>query len=494
MKQPLNRNEFLFEEIALSLDQLPPISRESKLRDLLSNFPDCIDAWYMLIDLVMRNGNHIEAIRLVRFALNQLKNKTPFINTHFDLLLELKMWDVLECCPKLSSNQANKNIEISLDNIEFQLLRNPARGFEVLKEFCAENPMNFRLMISLSSAISIAKFGIPSICFFLSSKWHWTIQRPITEKFDELRMPYYVTTKTWALNLLRPKIVVISDPAPELIRWLRANLPQTKIVSTRHGIGVGGKNYGLYAAAATDFICVTSQSIKNDLCKRALLGLDQVWVTGFSQMDGLFQSIDSHAYTSTVKSVTYAPTFDQRLSSIEIIGDDPIRWILGNNQNINLTIRPHPHLFRLNPTLMSMWKENANQKTNVFFDDSRGSELSDLLIRTDLLISDISSVALQFIALNRPIICLVDLEKAKLSSKYAPSELEWQMHAGARVVTEKDKLSNTVDSLLSNGDDSDTIADRDRLRNYLFGDLTDGNASYRIATHLSQLASTLSSH
>lgn len=100
---------------------------------------------------------------------------------------------------------------------------------------------------------------------------------------------------------------------------------------------------------------------------------------------------------------------------------------------------------------------------------------------------------MQFIALNSSIVCFVDLKKEKLSPKCAPNELEWQMHAGARVVTEKDQLSNTVDFLRTNGYKRYTIAERNRLKNYLFGNLTDGDASLRIFTHLYQLASTLTS-
>lgn len=487
IKNKINKNQISFEKIRLNLNKLPLISREGKLREFLSCFPNYGEAWHMLIALVASNGNHIEAIRLSKLALGRFKDDRNFLNNHIDLLLNQGMWDEAKFYLDLFLNHPNKTIDKTTDDIEFGFMKDPVKGLKDIQKKYLENNGNLRLTASLLSAQSITKFGTPSICFYLSSEWHWPIQEPITQELNNLKMSFYVTTKIWAIKLLDPKIIVISDAAPGVIRWIRTNLPQAKIVSTRHGIGVGGKNYGLYAAAATDYICVTSESIKNDLCNRALLSPEQVWVTGFTQMDGLFKLMNLGVEHSNFKSVTYAPTFDPKLSSIEVIGDNPVHWIRGNNKNIKLTIRPHPHLFRYNPTLMSAWKKNISQEANVFFDDSQVTDLSSLLIKTDLLISDVSSVALQFIALNRPIVCVVDLEKAKTSPKYAPNELEWKMHDSAKVVTKKIDLSHVVETLLVKGDDTDTLAKRNQMRKYLFGDVTDGRAGIRIAKNLSEL-------
>ena len=374
-----------------------------------------------------------------------------------------------------------------LDTIEIKFAKHPTLGLDVFQKYLEEHPKSFRSTVGMLSAQSISKYGNPSICFYLSFPWHWSIQEPIVQELDGLKTSFYVTTKKWALKILQPKVVVISDATPKIIRWIRVNLPHTKIVSTRHGIAVGGKNFGLQAAAATDFICVSSESIKKDLCKRALLNQDQVWVTGFPQMDSLFKDANLGFNNSSFKSVTYAPTYDPKLSSIEVIGDNPVQWIRGNNQSINLTIRPHPHLFFYQPELMNRWKEIIRLENNVVLDDSPFSSLSALLNKTDLLISDVSSVALQFIALDKPIICVVDIEKAKLSDKFAPDEIEWKMHAGTKLVNRSVDLPSAVESSLIDGDSDSILAERSRIRKYLFGDMTDGNAGVRIAQRLTKL-------
>jgi CDP-glycerol glycerophosphotransferase (TagB/SpsB family) len=286
---------------------------------------------------------------------------------------------------------------------------------------------------------------------------------------------------------LQPKIVVISDALPIVISWIRFHLPNTKIVNTRHGIGIGGKNYGLYAAAATDYICVTSKTLKQDLCRDAMLDENQVWVTGFSQMDGLFRFSSTLNKQSNLPRVTFAPTADPKLSAIDLIGDNPIRWIRGNNKNIHLTIRPHPNLFLHANRLMNAWKEIIRNEPNVVMDDDPFSDPSELLINTDLLISDVSSLAMQFMTLNKPIICVVDINKAKLSPKYAPEELEWKIHSAAVMVNKKEDLQAAVESALNKEPTPEIMIEKNRWRQYLFDDMTDGRAGERIAARLCEL-------
>ncbi len=483
----MNSEKINFAALKAELTNFPPIGRETKLRRFLSTSPNCIDAWYMLIQLVMMNDNSVEAVRLSTLALKYFKDDLRFLNSHIDLLLNLGFFDDARRHLDQLTSGVNATIDNELDIVEIKFSRDPSRGLPIFQKYSAKNPMNIRVVVGMLSARSFQNFGPSKICFLLSSDWHWPIQKSVTQALDKLQISYYVTTRFWMLKILQPAVIVISDAAPAIIKWIRLNLPCAKIVSTRHGVGVGGKNYGLYAAAATDYICVSSESLKQDLCRDALLNEDRVWVTGFSQMDSLFRVSVPAPPISSFKRVTFAPTFDPKLSAVEVIGDNPVHWIRKENKKIHLTIRPHPHLFRSFPAVMNRWREIIKKEKNVIFDDSPFSELSSVLIKTDLLISDISSVALQFLALNKPLICVVDPEQARLSPKYAPEELEWKMHAAAVLVRRKEELHTAVEAALTGPVDPKILTEKMRMREYLFGGMTDGRAGERIAERLVRL-------
>ena len=89
----------------------------------------------------------------------------------------------------------------------------------------------------------------------------------------------------------RPQAVVLSAPMPPLVNELRTLVPEACLVNTRHGISVNGKNYGLYASAACDRVCVSSEQHARETRELALLPEERVWPTGYPQMDGLFRRL-----------------------------------------------------------------------------------------------------------------------------------------------------------------------------------------------------------
>jgi hypothetical protein len=176
-----------------------------------------------------------------------------------------------------------------------------------------------------------------------------------------------------------------------------------------------------------------------------------------------------------------------------VIGDDPVHWIRGADKNINVVIRPHPHLIRNEPLLIKRWVSLYQNEPNVKLDFDTLSELSSLLNETDVLISDVSSVVLQFMALNKPVICVIDLDKAQSSYKYAPEELEWKMHVATTLLHTKESLKAAVDAALNEKENSETVLQRIRIRDYLFDGFTTGDAGLRIAEKLVDLKSYIQS-
>jgi hypothetical protein len=481
----MNQANEKFELLKLEMKNHPPFVQETKLRRFLSKTPNIIDAWVLLIEIIQSNNNTSEAVRISRKAFSIFTHNLKFRNYHKKLLLKNGFFDEAQKELNRKKYISIINFEDDLDLLELNFFNKLTTQTNKFRIHLQNQPSNFRAFIGDLSYQSIKKNGMPSICFLLIADWHWTIQKSIIQSLDKQNYSYYITTQTWMLRILQPTIVVLSDAEPMTIKWIRTILPFTQIVSTRHGLGVGGKNYGLYAAAATDFICVSSESIKTDLCNDALINEERVWVTGFSQMDNLFKYKSEKKRTNS--NVTFAPTFDLALSSISVIGDDPVYWIRRDNKNINITIRPHPHLIRKAPLLIKRWISIYNNNPNVKLDIDPMSDLSSLLQNTDLLISDVSSVALQFMALNRPIICILDIEKARLSSKYAPEELEWKMHSATILLQNKYELNSAVVASLNGIINNEIIFERNRIRDYLFNGFADGNSGQRIAMNLINL-------
>lgn len=476
-----------FEELMERLKGQPIFILETELRRFLSKWPQNIKAWYKLIECACAVENNDEAVRISDMFLQHFQSDLQVMRNHIELLLRLGYVDQARLYLEQITATNNSSIDLNLDLIELNFSHDLAYTLSFYLNKLKLNPNSTRIKAGLTSVHSILKNGPPKICFFVGSDWHYSIQESVMQGLDALEIPYYVTTRYWALALFQPSCIIVSDTIPGVMKWIRQRVPRSKIVNTRHGIGVGGKNYGLYSAAATDFICVTSEHLKSDLCRDALLHKDRVWVTGFSQMDGLFKASRMNRSTSAIPKVLFAPTFDPGLGAFEVIGDDPVRWIRGNNQNIFLTIRPHPHLLTRQPALIQYWRSIVQSEPNVAFDDEPSTNLSTLLADTDLLISDVSSVALQFIALNRAIICVVNLEKARLSAKYAPEELEWKMHSATVLIHRKENLRAAVDTALRGGQDAEITFEKQKMRQYLFDGMTDGRAGERIAERLAGL-------
>ena len=441
----------------------------------------------MLIELVQLNDNNTEAVRLSVMALERFKSDLSFLNDHIGLLLKLGYFDEARRYLEQMVSDGKASIDNRLDLVELDFPHHSDRAGLIFQRLLDKDPANIRALVGALSARSFQTFGPPKIGFLLSAHWHWTIQKSVTQALDALQTSCHITTRLWALKRMQPAIVVISDAAPRIVKWLRTHLPQAKIVNTRHGLAIGGKNYGLYAAAATDYLCVSSDSVKQDLCQAALLNEERVWVTGYSQMDSLFGASTPGPGAAAGKRVTFAPTCDLSLSALAVIGSNPVHWIRGTDRTIHLTIRPHPHLFRDLPVLMQQWSQLIKNEPNCVMDDKPLSDLSALLINTDLLISDVSSAALQFMALNKPIISVVDPDKARSSPKYAPEELEWKMHAATVVVQRKEQLHQAVKAALAGVQDPKIALERQRISDYLFGGMADGRAGERIAQRLVSL-------
>jgi hypothetical protein len=172
-----------------------------------------------------------------------------------------------------------------------------------------------------------------------------------------------------------------------------------------------------------DIYCVTGklneEKIINTLDKFMLSDKIKVINIGYPKSDKLFQGyfkkeevISKIKLDPNKKTILYAPSWEEGLSLREF-GVSLIDVILKNNE-FNLIIKPHPcSLVSIKDKSYKFytgginWEEKLskfNKIQNCIF--VKNLKIDELLIISDIMITDISTVALEFIVLNKPVIYL----------------------------------------------------------------------------------------
>ena len=460
---------------------------ESMARRFVATHPGDEAGWQVLLKCVEQGGDLGETERLARLALERFP---ALPRAHFVLAAAVAQRGRLrEAAGLLHGRPLTGDEGLLLAEIDLALDREEAR--RIYAEYARAAPAHPVVALGLRGAESLcaARDRGAAVAFLLTEEWHGWIQRPIADALDAEGIAYVATTKPWTLAAHRPRVVVLSSPNPPLMQGLRAALPGARLVNTRHGISVNGKNYGLYAAASCDHVCVSSESHGRRTRELAMLADDRVWVTGYPQMDGLFRRL-REAAAPPVKGgrrVLFAPTFNPELSAAFLVGEDPVSAIRGNDEEIAVVLAGHPHLRRVAPQLLAAWRRLSETRPNVEFLDSCASNVIAALAEADLLVSDVSSVAMQFLALDRPLVRLVDEDRARATRAYAPDGEEWEISAAATTVSSRADLAGAVRSALTGNEPSRIRASRKRLQERYFGTLTDGRAGERIAQRIAAL-------
>jgi CDP-glycerol glycerophosphotransferase (TagB/SpsB family) len=120
----------------------------------------------------------------------------------------------------------------------------------------------------------------------------------------------------------------------------------------------------------------------------------------------------------------------------------------------------------------------------VFLDaeaDATGADIEQIMVAADVLITDFSSAAEEFLIFDRPLIFANHLSQ----SQYHQARGEWdEIHSCGEVVTEKTNLQRAVDQALTAPQKNASA--RQKMRDYVFHQL-DGNAAQRAAQALCEL-------
>lgn len=224
-------------------------------------------------------------------------------------------------------------------------------------------------------------------------------------------------------------------------------------------------------------------------------GVDEIWVAGPAAIEryraaGVHLSADTFAVIGRPQVaglpvgptgnerpvVLYAPTFEgyydqTAYSSLDTMGPKLIERLLADHPQLQVWFRPHPASGVLRPSMLeAINRIEAMLRTagnGHLVTADRELDLADCLAATDLLISDISSVATDFLYTERPIITCDPLGKPdpQFRDEFPSTASSYLLHRGLEA----------LDDVLAQALGPDPLhAERIAMKKYILGDTPDG--------------------
>jgi hypothetical protein len=334
---------------------------------------------------------------------------------------------------------------------------------------------------SLDAAGALTAGDGMRIGLHMNKPFHDALLHPL---FDRLRADHPVLLTADAVELcdFAPDVVVVCDSQP---RTLRPTLPEARFVYIRHGMI--SKNHGLKIGRFADYVCASSPEMREQFIA-AGVATERVWITGFVQTDPLFAPETTASpieLASGTRCVLFAPTYNPTLSAAALVGPEVRRRICAARNDMVLVIKPHPTSFERSPDWIDGWRRAAAGESQVHLVDDPAADVAPWLRLADVLVSDVSSVAFQYLALDRPIVLVTNPAANEDPAHYDPEGIEWTWRDMAEEVREVEHLADAVARAL---DGPDRFAEqRAGYRERLFGTLTDGRSAERIVERIDAL-------
>lgn len=181
-------------------------------------------------------------------------------------------------------------------------------------------------------------------------------------------------------------------------------------------------------------------------------------ITGFPKCDPLAnREMDRHALLSEMRmnpalpTILFAPTGEKH-NALETAGEALIRCIAAV-KNWNLLIKPHDH-----PKNQIDWFGRLEEFESDQVRTVKGRDVIPYLNAADVLMTDASSVAVEYTLLNRPIL-FIDVPKLfKKVQKRAPAmDLETYGRKIGRIVKTPEEITKAIQDALRSADAEDAI-------------------------------------
>ena len=249
-----------------------------------------------------------------------------------------------------------------------------------------------------------------------------------------------------------------------------------KIVNVGHGTISKGyyftESFWTEREDWVDLLCVPGEFAKNQF--RNVLKT-RVVSTGMPKMDPVFRGEFSRDQlckelnlNPSKKIVLYAPTFNFDLSSLYDFADS---FHLLENQNYYILIKLHGST---PPNFIQKYKEIANSTENIRYIED--TNLARYIGGADIMISDVSSAFMEFMALDKPVI-LYNNPNVKNYHGYNASNIEYTWRNLGTQVSSFNQLADELNHIIKYGDNKSEI--RKEYAKQLFSDFN-GNASKNV--------------
>jgi len=298
--------------------------------------------------------------------------------------------------------------------------------------------------------------------------------------------PCLMTKDLNSLLDFKPQILLVADNRYYLYR---PRLPGTIIVWVRHGFV--SKNGLSRSITGSDFSCVSSQWVCDEYLRRGWKPRLDYWVTGFPAMDSVLNTNPNKKgiklpddFSRGKATLLYAPTWNKLMTSVEMLGDNWLDRVRQSVPELNIIIKPHPHIPKVFPKIISKWREVASNNERILLVDGN-ADIHQYFPLADIMLSDASSAIFYFLALDRPIILVNNPLRFKARGPFDPEGPEWLWRDVGIEINHADELEGALVRSLKKPEEKAKV--RAHYRDKIFGNLLDGCAAERIADRVRTL-------
>lgn len=196
----------------------------------------------------------------------------------------------------------------------------------------------------------------------------------------------------------------------------RALRPQMRFYQIHHGMSDKSEFHRNPGWDTCDVNFVAGEKLKQSIER---YNRASVVVAGYLKTDKLIQQTINvpalrkrYRISDYERTILYAPTWDDSacktfLSSLTKISPDQL--IEAIPENWQLLVRPHPCLYRFSRRALEAWERAASRTSRVIFQsplEAQQDDIVDLSTVCDVLITDVSAAAYEFLPSGKPLVFL----------------------------------------------------------------------------------------
>jgi CDP-Glycerol:Poly(glycerophosphate) glycerophosphotransferase len=308
---------------------------------------------------------------------------------------------------------------------------------------------------------------VRNVVFFAPVEFHLQHLMPVVEvlRHDESVRVFVVKTPSFSETSALDNVVILERDEFEKMYWkIHDVVVTTELDFIPYWFG-SGKRIGMFHGAGPkkgylermtgkefDYIFSPGPFVHD--VELAILGRlkeekTKVIPVGLPSIDFLVSSLNNipEKKPKEKPTVLYAPSWHWDPNMVSM--DEEILQSLSLLEKVHVIIRPHPNLLIPSRNDNVDWTRIIKKYENVDFVLSRSEPINDLLIQSDIIVGDISSVMYEFLVFDKPGVLYVK-DKILEASVY-PEAIKPLIEAYERI-DHAGELNNSLSTLLSGSD------------------------------------------